>query len=80
MWGGLFERMTKCVKRCLKKILGTTKLSYDELLTVVVDVEAILNSRPLTYLDNDDIAEPLTASNLISGKRVLFLPNVKITR
>jgi hypothetical protein len=64
----------------LKKILGTTKLSYDELLTVVVDVEAILNSRPLTYLDNDDMAEPLTASNLISGKRVLFLPNVKITR
>jgi hypothetical protein len=64
----------------LKKILGTTKLSYDELLTVVVDVEAILNSRPLTYLDNDDMAEPLTVSNLISGKRVLFLPNVKITR
>ena len=49
------------------------------MLTVIVDVEALLNSWPLTYLDND-MAEPLTPSHLISGKRVLSFPNVKITR
>lgn len=79
-WGGFFERMIKCVKRCLKKILGTSKLSYDESLTVVVDIEAILNSRPLTYLDSDDVVEPLTPSHLICGKRVLSFPSVKPKR
>ena len=59
MVGWVLRAHDKCVKRCLKNILGTAKLSYDELLTVVVDVEAILNSRPLTYLDLDDIVEPL---------------------
>ena len=49
-------------------------LSYDELSTVVLDVEAILNSQPLTCLDLDDIVEPLTPSHLISGKRVSSFP------
>ena len=49
-------------------------LSYDKLSTVVLDVEAILNSQPLTCLNLDDIVEPLTPSHLISGKRVLSFP------
>ena len=67
LYGQLIGKITiKCVKRCLKKILGTAKLSYDKLLTVVVDVEAILNSRPLTYLDLDDMVEPLTPHRILS--------------
>ena len=31
-WGGFFERMVGCVKRCLKKVLGNARLTYDELL------------------------------------------------
>ena len=72
--------MIRCVKRCLKKILGKAKLSYDELLTLVVDVEGILNTCPLTYFDIDDMAEPLTPSHLICGKRVLSFPTIKSKR
>ena len=55
-------------------------MSYDESLTVVVNVEAILNPRPLTYFDFDDMEEPLTSSHLVCGKRVLSIPSIKPKR
>ena len=34
-WGGLFERMVKSTKRCLRKVICHSKLYYDELLTIL---------------------------------------------
>ena len=76
--GGVFERVVQMSKRCLRKIIRGAKLTYDELLTSVVEVEAILNSRPLTYLDPDDTDEPLTLSHLLTGRRVMSLSDVHI--
>ena len=74
-WGGFFERMVGCVKRCLKKVLGNARLTYDELLTVLTEVEATLNSRPLTYdYDNPYEGEVLTPAHLLYGRRLLSLP------
>ena len=61
-WGGFFERLIKEVKLCLKKVLGRARLTFDELSTILVEIEAVLNSRPLTYLYTDNIEEPLTPS------------------
>ena len=69
-----FERLVKQVKSCLRKILGRSKLSFDELTTILVEVEAVLNSRPLTYLYFDDVEEPPTPSHLVIGRRRLTLP------
>ena len=74
-WGGFFERLIKCTKRCLKKMLGRARVTYDELLTLVVEVEAILNSRPLTYMYPDDVEEALTPSHLLTGSRLLSIPD-----
>ena len=58
--GGFFEHMVQLMKRCLKKLVRCAKLSYDELYTAVTEVEAILNSRPLTYVSASDLDEPQT--------------------
>ena len=42
-WGGFFEMLIGIVKRCLRKVLGNARLSFDELLTVMSEVEATLN-------------------------------------
>ena len=77
-WGGVFERMIQSAKRCLRKSIGGARLTYDELTTVVAEVEMILNSRPLSYLSSDDIEEPLTPSHLLLGRRVVNLPDVSV--
>ena len=78
-WGGLFERMVQTAKRCLKKVVGNARLTYDELVTLLAEVEMTLNSRPLTYVSSGDIEEPLTPSHLLNGFRILGMPDPTIT-
>ena len=73
--GGFYERMVKGVKTCLKKVLGKSQLSFDELSTTLTEIEAVLNSRPLTYSYSDEIREPITLAHLIIGRRLLNLPD-----
>ena len=46
-WGGFWERLVGMVKSCLKKSIGRENLSFTELLTVLFEVENILNNHPL---------------------------------
>ena len=73
--GGLFERLIKSAKRCIKKTIGKSTLTYVELLTVITEVDAVLNSRPISYVSTEDLDEPLTPSHLLMGFRVLSLPD-----
>ena len=73
-WGGFFERLMGSVKRCLRKVLGNARLSFDELLTVMSEVEATLNSRPLTYDYDIPGEEVLTPAHLMYGRRLTTLP------
>ena len=73
--GGVSERMVKSTKRCRKKMIGQAKLSLDELHTAIVEIESIINSRPLSYISSSDLEEPLTPSHLMIGRRILNLPD-----
>ena len=65
--GGFFERLVGAVKSPLRKVLGKAFLGPRELDTVLVEVEAVVNRRPLTHVA--DIADelPLTPAMMISG-------------
>lgn len=74
-WGGIFERMIGSMKRCLRKMIGRATFTYEELLTAVTEVEVVVNSRPISYVFSDDLAEALTPSHLIMGRRIFGLPD-----
>ena len=48
--GGFYERMVGLIKANLKKAIGRCLLDYDQLNTLVTEVECVINSRPLTYI------------------------------
>ncbi|GFV36980.1 integrase catalytic domain-containing protein [Trichonephila clavipes] len=68
-WRGWGERLVRVIKELLKRTLGKAILTYAELLTVLCDCEAVVNSRPLTYVSEDpkDLI-PLTPSLFLNGK------------
>ena len=70
-WGGFRERLVQTVKRSLRKVLFRSSVNYEELQTVIIDVEAIINSRPLTYVSDNDVEETLTPAHLLLGRRLL---------
>ena len=56
-------------------MIGQAKFSHDEMHTAIVEIEAIINSCPLTFPNADDTKEPLTPSHLLVGQRLLSLPD-----
>ena len=75
-WGGFYERLNGLAKAALKKTLLNRKLNYEETLTLVQEVEAMLNSRPLTYVGAENI-EPLTPAHLLIGRPLNQLPEAQ---
>lgn len=56
--GGFYERFISLVKRALRKTLNRKMVDHVQLQTVLKEVEATINSRPLVYV-SDDIASTI---------------------
>ncbi|XP_062538696.1 uncharacterized protein LOC134206972 [Armigeres subalbatus] len=73
--GGIWEAGVKSVKSHLKMVMAENKLSFEQLATVLAQIEAILNSRPLSPLSNDpnDIAA-ITPAHFLIGREFQAIP------
>ena len=79
-FGGLWESAVKSVKHHLRRILSLTHLTYEEMSTCLAQIEAILNSRPLTPLSTDpsDLT-CLTPSHFLIGRTLTSVPHPAVT-
>ena len=65
-WGGFWERLIGILKKLLRRTLRKASLDYVEMNTVLVDCEAIINSRPITFIsDSESEIRPLTPSDFL---------------
>ena len=72
--GGVYERLVRIVKSCLRKTLGRARLCTDQLATLLVEVEAVVNTRPLVYVDADDCLS-LSPADLLQQHTSFGLPD-----
>ncbi|GFW34700.1 integrase catalytic domain-containing protein [Trichonephila clavipes] len=78
-WGGFYERLIRTVKFALRKTVGRITLFRDELETLLIEIEGVLNSRLLTYIFSEfNEPEPLTPSHMNFGRRVNSLLSVRL--
>ena len=76
-WGGFYERMIGSVKQLLKKHLHRSVVTLDELATILTEIEAILNDRPLNYFPEQDLSYTLISpSRLMLGSQLRRLPDL----
>ena len=67
-FGGWWERLIRSIKTDLRKTVGARCLTRGELETTLHEVEACVNSRPLTFVSTaPDIENPLTPSHFLLG-------------
>ncbi|XP_074033764.1 uncharacterized protein [Leptinotarsa decemlineata] len=74
-FGGIWEAGVKSTKYHLKRVMGNASLNFEEFYTVLCQIEACLNSRPLYPISTDpNDLTPLTPAHFLIGESLTALP------
>lgn len=82
-FGGLWEAGVKSTKTHLNRIIKNANLTFEGLYTTLTQIEAILNSRPLSPLSSSPSDfEPLTPAHFLISRKLTALPepNVELVK
>ena len=76
-FGGIWEAGIKAVKFHLKGVINETTLTFEELSTLLSQIEAIINSRPVIKILDSKVGSlyVLTASHFLTGDVIINLPD-----
>lgn len=76
-FGGTWEREIRSVKAALRSTIGSQTLTEEVLRTLLIEVESILNAKPLGYVSSDvGDPDPVTPNYLLMGRPDSSLPQV----
>ncbi|CAK1597854.1 unnamed protein product [Parnassius mnemosyne] len=73
-FGGLWEAGIKSTKYHLRRVIGNSTLTFEELTTVLAQIEACLNSRPLSCVDQNELTV-LTPGHFLIGEPLVLVPD-----
>ena len=76
--GGFYERLNRSLKEPLKKWINNQPQTFDALQTIICQVEAIVNSRPLGPITDDPHDMVLTPSHFLIGHSLVCPPKSDI--
>ena len=62
--------MVRSIENTLKKVASVCSLDYEQLNTVLVEIENVINTRPVTYMNDDNLDESLTPHHLICSSDI----------
>lgn len=78
-FNGLAEAAVKIAKGALRRTIGEHKLTFEEMTTLLTQVEAVMNSRPLCPLTrHPDDNSSLTPGHLLIGQPMTTIPEPNI--
>ncbi|XP_058828325.1 uncharacterized protein LOC131688178 [Topomyia yanbarensis] len=74
-FGGLWEAAVKSAKHHLLREIGSVNVSYEDMITILAQIEMCLNSRPLTAIPSDPSdLEALTPGHFLVGTSLQAVP------
>ncbi|XP_058449300.1 uncharacterized protein LOC131429265 [Malaya genurostris] len=77
--GGLWESAIKTAKQYLGKIAGNQNFTFEELSTLLAQVAATMNSRPITPISsNVNDPQPLTPAHFLIGRALTTVPEINM--
>ncbi|XP_062704134.1 uncharacterized protein LOC134286524 [Aedes albopictus] len=78
-FGGLWEAAIRSAQKHFVRVLGSRLVAYDDMETLLAQIECCLNSRPLTPLSEDPSdLDPLTPGHFLVGSALKAVPDVNV--
>lgn len=73
--GGVWEAGIKSVNHHLRRVIGETRLTFEEIITILCQREACLNSRPLYPNTSDSHSvTAITPTHILTGGPISAVP------
>jgi hypothetical protein len=75
-FGGLWEAGIKSMKYHMRRVIGNVCISFEDMSTILTQIEACLNSRPLCQIPSDPKdPQVLTPGHCLIGGSLMALPD-----
>ena len=79
-FGGLWEAAVKSAKYHIKRVLGRLSFLFEQLHTLITQVEGCLNSRPIGIMSDDpNDFESLTPGHFLIGQPINSIPDPNLS-